>query len=128
MRSPNGFTLIELMIVAVILGVLAAVAIPRFSGRNQKAFDAAAKNDLRNAMIAEEAFFDDCGPGSRRGRCRQSYTGVGNLMLTTSAGVRVRGGGSAGGYSLSARHASSPNTWAVTVGSGTSVDGKIVKR
>ncbi|MGH7551101.1 MAG: type IV pilin protein, partial [Gemmatimonadota bacterium] len=54
-RRNQGFTLIELLIVVVIIGILAAIAIPRFAGTKEKAFDAAAKSDLRNAMTAQEA-------------------------------------------------------------------------
>ena len=55
----NGFTLIELLIVVVIIGILAAIAIPRFAATKTKAFDGAAKSDLRNAMTAQEAYYAD---------------------------------------------------------------------
>ena len=58
-KSNQGFTLIELLIVVVIIGILAAIAIPRFSSTKGKAFDAAAKTDLRNAMTAQEAYYSD---------------------------------------------------------------------
>jgi len=56
-EDPAGFTLIELLIVVVILGILAAIAIPQFSNTKEKAFDAAAKSDLRNLMSAQETYF-----------------------------------------------------------------------
>ena len=58
-KNNQGFTLIELLIVVVIIGILAAIAIPRFSSTKGKAFDAAAKTDLRNAMTAQEAYYSD---------------------------------------------------------------------
>jgi len=57
--SRNGFTLIELLIVVVIIGLLATIAIPKFSNTKEKAYVAAMKSDLRNLATAEEAFFYD---------------------------------------------------------------------
>src|SRR6202048_4433368 len=55
----KGFTLIELLIVVVIIGILAAIAIPKFANTKTKAYTAAMKSDLRNLVTAEEAFFSD---------------------------------------------------------------------
>ena len=59
MFSRNGFTLIELLMVVVIIGLLAAIAIPKFTNTKEKAYVAAMKTDLRNLATAEEAFFYD---------------------------------------------------------------------
>jgi len=58
-RRSSGFTMIELMVVVAIIGVLVAIAIPEFAGRQGKAFDARVMQDARNAATAEEAYFDD---------------------------------------------------------------------
>ena len=58
-RARKGFTLIELLIVVVIIGILAAIAIPKFANTKSKAYVTAMKSDLRNLVTAEEAFFSD---------------------------------------------------------------------
>jgi prepilin-type N-terminal cleavage/methylation domain-containing protein len=58
-KLRNGFTLIELLIVVVIIGILAAIAIPKFANTKSKAYVTAMKSDLRNLVTAEEAFFND---------------------------------------------------------------------
>ena len=59
MTERNGFTLIELLIVMVIIGVLAAVAIPKFANTKERAFVATMKADLRNLATYEERFAVD---------------------------------------------------------------------
>src|SRR3981189_3416657 len=58
-RPRSAFTLIELLIVVVIIGILAAIAIPKFQNTKGKANAAALRSDLRNLVVAEEAFFYD---------------------------------------------------------------------
>jgi prepilin-type N-terminal cleavage/methylation domain-containing protein len=59
MSNRKGFTLIELLIVVVIIGILAAIAIPKFAATKDKAKLASVKTDLRNGMTAQEAYFSD---------------------------------------------------------------------
>ncbi len=59
MSNRKGFTLIELLIVVVIIGILAAIAIPKFAATKDKAKLASVKTDVRNSMTAEEAYFSD---------------------------------------------------------------------
>ena len=76
----RGFTLIELLVVIVIIGVLAAIAIPKFGNSKSKAFFTAMKSDLRNLASAEEAFFSD----SAR------YTSnLASLYFSSSSGVNA---------------------------------------
>ena len=58
-QNRKGFTLIELLIVVVIIGILAAIAIPKFANTKQQAYLATLKSDLRNLVTAEEAYFAD---------------------------------------------------------------------
>ena len=57
----KGFTLIELLIVVVIIGILAAIAIPKFANTKEKAYLAAMKSDLRNMATYEEQYAADNG-------------------------------------------------------------------
>lgn len=57
--STRGFTLIELLIVVVIIGILAAVAIPKFASTKEKAYLGTMKSDLRNLATAQESYFYD---------------------------------------------------------------------
>lgn len=58
-RSTQGFTLIELLIVIVIIGILATIAIPKFSRTKSKGYAAMVKSDIRNLMTAQESYFGD---------------------------------------------------------------------
>ncbi len=58
-RLRRGFTLIELLIVVVIIGILAAIAIPKFQNTKGKANFAAMRSDLRNLTTSQEAYFYD---------------------------------------------------------------------
>ena len=59
--NKKGFTLIELLIVVVIIGILAAIAIPKFANTKEKAYLAAMKSDLRNMATYEEQYAADNG-------------------------------------------------------------------
>ena len=57
--EEKGFTLIELLVVILIIGILAAIAIPSFLSQKDKAGDASAKSYARNLQTAEETYFTD---------------------------------------------------------------------
>jgi prepilin-type N-terminal cleavage/methylation domain-containing protein len=58
-EREGGFTLIELLVVIIIIGILAAIAIPVFLNQRKKGYDAQVKADLRNAATAEETYLTD---------------------------------------------------------------------
>jgi type IV pilus assembly protein PilA len=58
-NKRRGFTLIELLIVVVIIGILAAIAIPKFQATKGKAYFAGMKSDLHNLTTAQESYFYD---------------------------------------------------------------------
>ena len=57
--NEEGFTLIELLVVIIIVGILAAIAIPVFLNQRNKGFDSAVRSDLRNSATAQETWLTD---------------------------------------------------------------------
>ncbi len=58
-RHQNGFTLIEVLIVTVIIGIIAAIAVPKFAATKEKAYDRTVMSDIRRAQVAAEAYYAD---------------------------------------------------------------------
>ncbi|AHG91523.1 African swine fever virus j13L [Gemmatirosa kalamazoonensis] len=96
MQNTNrkGFTLIELLIVVVIIGILAAIAIPKFSSTKEKAYMATMKADLKNLTNVQEAFYSDSGRYAKQSEL------TGNYLWNLSQGNAIQGvDGDATGWS-----------------------------
>ncbi len=93
----GGFTLIELLVVVSIIGVLAAIAIPSFMGRQGKAYDARCMLDAKSAATGQEAYFVDFGT---------YYSGAcGGLPgMSTSPGVSCTAAGGPTSFTITTSH------------------------
>ena len=85
--QEGGFTLIELLVVVIIIGILAAIAIPAFLGQRESAHRSAVESDLRNAAIELETYYTD--EGSYPDDSDTDITDIDDLDVTTTDGVTV---------------------------------------
>jgi type IV pilus assembly protein PilA len=99
-HEKTGFTLIELLIVVVIIGILAAIAIPKFSKAREKGFRAAMMSDLKNLANQQELYHND----------NYTYsTNLTALQAQLSSGVTVVVNEANGtGWAATAAHAGVP--------------------
>jgi type IV pilus assembly protein PilA len=95
MKDQDGFTLIELMVVVLIIAILIAIAIPTFLGLRKRAQDRAAQSDLRNALTAAKAFYTDAdsytGFDATEGETTEPSLTWNGAATSTAGVVSVRG-------------------------------------
>jgi type IV pilus assembly protein PilA len=124
LHDSKGFTLIELLIVVVIIGILAAIAIPQFASTKEKAYDASAKSDVRNMMAAQEAHFST--QNAYWGGAVSAATDGGTASMSgdtfrASPNVAVTATSATNGYTITGKHNASSRSWCVdTTPSGNS--------
>ncbi|HEX4599777.1 MAG TPA: prepilin-type N-terminal cleavage/methylation domain-containing protein [Gemmatimonadales bacterium] len=115
----NGFTLIELLIVVVIIGILAAIAIPKFANTKEKAYISSMKADLRNMVTAEEAYFADSVKYTTATSCTNPAP-AGNAAWCSSAGntrgAITIGTGTQAGWTTSITNLNTSKSCAIYVG------------
>jgi type IV pilus assembly protein PilA len=124
MKHSPGFTIIELSVVLAIFGILAAIAIPQYSGYRERAYNASAIGELRNIAAAEESYFanhqqykalNDCATVQAGERCQvDGLPGVSQL----GKGMSVTVTASQTGFQAQAKHyrASKTCSWDSTKG------------
>jgi type IV pilus assembly protein PilA len=116
-EENEGFTLIELLVVIIIIGILAAIAIPVFLNQRQKGYDAQAKSDARNIATLEETYMTDNNRYNDEAAIANAQTDLGYKKSSNVTAVVVHGVDATGATAA-------PNSTAgfcvkVTSGSGT---------
>ena len=117
LQNESGFTLIELLVVVAIIGILAAIAIPQFAAYRKRGHEAQVKTDLRNAAVAQEAYFAANSTYKASGSAWTSSTAPG---FNPTTGVALFSAIGTNTFLLTATHTNcGTNVWTFSSGNGT---------
>ena len=113
-QEEKGFTLIELLVVILIIGILAAIAIPSFLGQRSKGQDATAKTTVKTAQTAIETYFTD--NQSYANATLADLTSIEPTLSDLDGGTLALSGLAAGAYTVTFVNASkgTGNTFAIS--------------
>jgi len=117
--GDQGFTLIELLVVILIIGVLAAIAIPSFLSQRGKAYDASAKEMARTGALAVETYATDHNGG---------YTGIEPTVLHEYETAIQTSEGNGNAWLSSAKATESGNGYVVTATAASTKDKYTIER
>jgi type IV pilus assembly protein PilA len=107
-RADSGFTLIELLVVIIIIGILAAIAIPVFLAQRTKGYQAQSQADLRDLAEFEEIYLNDAGT---YGTIAQVMAAEPTLRMSTGVTLSVVRYDGGNGYCISATHVNTSVTY-----------------
>jgi type IV pilus assembly protein PilA len=116
-QSESGFTLVELLVVMLILGILAAIAIPSFFNQRDKARDADAKADARTAQTAIETYATDHN-GSYAAATPADLVALENTLADANGRGDLAVTSTATSYTVSVESVNTPNVFNITRASG----------
>jgi type IV pilus assembly protein PilE len=108
----NGFTLIELLLVVVVIGILAAFALPKFGDIKVRSYEAAMKNDLRAVVNAQEFYFED---NDTYATVSADLTAAGLWSASQGVAVVISGSDQVG-YTATATHAKTDRSCEIEMG------------